>query len=208
LEDFEMRPVFLPVFLLVLCGPIAHAEVIDLEGTVKAVDVDARTVTIERKTASGAKTMTVDVAASAGDLQTITPDAAVKFSYDNKLEVVTAIETGDEGSQLFVAGSEWATEDDGLRIRVIHVEGDSFVGLMYGKAPQLRELHGKIQGTKVFWLAKDVVALKGSPGADNFGTIQREKQGARIDFRYGDGIDKATQTFTVKLVVPAKATAN
>lgn len=201
------RESLVSVGLWFLAVAIAHAEVIELEGTIKAVDDDARTITIERKTASGAKTMTLDVAASAGDLQTITPGAVVKFSYDNKLEVVTALETGDEGAQLFVAGSEWATEDDGLRIRVIHVEADTFIGLMYGKSPNIRELHGKIEGSSVSWLAKDVVPLNGGkPGADNFGTIRRQGQGARIDFRFGDGIDNATQTFTVKLVMSNKAT--
>lgn len=190
-----------------LAGTAAQAEVIELEGTVKSIDVDARTITIERKTAKGTKTMTVDVAASAGDLEAVTLNSVIQFSYDNKLEVVTALETGDEGTQLFVAGSEWATDDDGLRIRVIHVDGDSFIGLMYGKAPSLRELHGKIQGGEVYWLAKDVVALKGQAGADNFGTIRRDKQGARIDFRYGAGIENATQTFTVRRVVPNKPNA-
>jgi len=32
-----LRSIFLTVFLLVLCGPIAQAEVIDLEGTVKTM---------------------------------------------------------------------------------------------------------------------------------------------------------------------------
>ena len=77
---------------------------------------------------------------------------------------------------------------------------------MYGNGEQmLRELHGEIQGNKVSWLAKNVVALKGKPGADNFGTIRREKDGARIDIRYGEGLENATNTFTVRRVSRAAA---
>jgi hypothetical protein len=90
-----MRPVFLPVFLLVLCGPIAHAEVIDLEGTVKAVDVDARTVTVERKTPSGSKTLTLEVAKKAGDVADIKPGSPISFSYDPNLEIVTSVKRTD-----------------------------------------------------------------------------------------------------------------
>lgn len=198
-----MRKSWLSFALLCLCfgGVVARAEVIELEGTVKAVDADARTVTIERKSASGPKVTTFDVASSAGDLASLTVGKRIAFSFDNTLEVVTALESGSEGALLFVAGSEWATEDGGLKIRVMHVDGESFVGLMYGNAEQLlRELHGEIQGNKVSWLAKNVIALKGKPGADNFGTIRREKDGARIDFRYGEGMENATKTFLVRRV--------
>ena len=203
-----MRNAWLSGVLLCVCfgGLVARAEVIELEGTVKAVDADARTVTIERKSASGPKVTTFDVASSAGDLGSLAVGKRIAFSFDNTLEIITALQTGSEGAQLFVAGSEWATEDGGLRIRVMHVDDKSFVGLMYGNGEQmLRELHGEIQGNKVSWLAKNVIALKGKPGADNFGTIRREKDGARIDIRYGEGLENATNTFTVRRVSRAAA---
>ena len=203
-----MRKLWLSLALLCLCfgGLVARAEVIELEGTVKAVDADARTVTIERKSASGPKVTTFDAANSAGDLGSLVVGKRIAFSFDNTLEVVTALQTGSEGAQLFVAGSEWATDDGGLKIRVMHVDDDSFVGLMYGNGEQmLRELHGEIQGNKVSWLAKNVVALKGNPGADNFGTIRREKDGARIDIRYGEGMENATKQFSVRRISRAAA---
>lgn len=84
-------------WLLVIGGLIAcftaHAEVIDLEGTVKAVDVDARTVTIERKTPSGTKTLTLEVAKKAGDVADLQPGSPISFSYDPDLEIVTKIES-------------------------------------------------------------------------------------------------------------------
>jgi hypothetical protein len=193
-----------PFFALLILGAVAHAEVIELEGTVKSIDVEARTLTIERKTAKGEKAMTVDVASSAGDLASVKAGSRISFSYDNTLEVVTSLQTGSEAKQLFVAGSEWATGDGGLRIRVMHVDGDAFVGLMYGKGPDmLRELHGELKGSKVSWLAKNVVALKGNPGEDNFGTIRSDKDGARIDFRYGADQENATKTFGVRRVTPS-----
>jgi hypothetical protein len=107
-----MRPVFLTVFLLVLCGPIAYAEVIDLEGTVKAVDVDARTVTIERKTASGSKTLTLEVAKKAGNVADLKPGSPISFSYDPDLEIVTKI--GEE-DRVVVSGIEG---EQGIRVGI------------------------------------------------------------------------------------------
>ncbi len=178
----------------------AHAEVLELEGTVKSIDPEARSITIERRTASGSKTLTFDVASSAGDLGSVKEGARLTFSYDNKLEVVTALQTGSEGSQLFVTGSEWVGESGG-RIRVMHSDGETFVALMYGSGPNmLREIHGKIQGNEVFWMAENVVALKGGPGDDNFGIIRRDKEGVRIDFRFGKGRENATQAFSMRRI--------
>lgn len=69
----------------------AHAEVLELEGTVKAVDAGDRTITIERKTAKGAKTLELEVAKKAGDLSSVKAGDSISFSYDPGLEIVTKI---------------------------------------------------------------------------------------------------------------------
>jgi len=82
--------------VVVLCcisvaGTIARAEVIELEGTVKAVDVDGRTIAIERKTAKGTKTLELEVTKKAGDLAAVKVGDKISFSYDPDLELVTKI---------------------------------------------------------------------------------------------------------------------
>jgi hypothetical protein len=76
---------------LLLVVPHAHAEVLDLEGTVKAVDVDARTVTIQRKTPSGTKTLTLEVAKKAGDISSIGNGDEVSITYDSDLELIASL---------------------------------------------------------------------------------------------------------------------
>ena len=47
-----------------------------------------------------------------------------------------------------------------------------------------RELSGTVKDGKVSWLAKDVKAIRGTPGGDNVGTLARDKDGDRIDFTW------------------------
>jgi hypothetical protein len=199
-----MRFITTLTLLAIAIGPIVLAETVDLEGVVKAVDADARTVTIERKTASGLKSNTIDVAVSAGDLGEIKPGTRITYSYDTSLEVITAMSEGDSSTSPFAAGTTWTASDSGMSLRVMHVQDDRFIGLLFNDNNLLRELHGEVNGNKVSWLAKDVISLKaGSPGMDNFGTIKRDKDGVRIDFEHGDG-----GRFTVRLAPkPQKNTA-
>ena len=74
-----------------LYATVAHAEVLELEGTVKAVDASARSITIERKTAKGIKTLELEVNNKAGDLAGLKVGDQLSFSYDPDLELVTAI---------------------------------------------------------------------------------------------------------------------
>jgi hypothetical protein len=118
---------------ILLCGR-AHAEVIDLEGTVKAVDVDARTVTIERKTPSGTRTLTLEVAKKAGDVSDLKPGSPISFSYDPDLEIVTKIGGGDhEGDEKRppqvrtveeIPGAYASVTEDGLQ--VVYEANNSF----------------------------------------------------------------------------------
>ena len=45
----------LPVLIAVALGSVANAEVIELEGTIKSIDHDARAIAITRKTPKGEK---------------------------------------------------------------------------------------------------------------------------------------------------------
>jgi len=69
----------------------AHAEVVELEGTVKAVDAAARSITIERKAAKGTKTLELEVAKEVGDLSVVKAGNRIAFSYDPTLQVVTKL---------------------------------------------------------------------------------------------------------------------
>lgn len=81
--------------LTVFLTSLAHAEVLELEGMVKAVDSDDRTITIERKTAKGTKTLELEVAKKAGDLTGLKVGDTISFGYDPDLEIVTKIGGGD-----------------------------------------------------------------------------------------------------------------
>jgi len=87
------------VFLaLTLFASLSQAEVIDLEGTVKAIDAEARTISIERKTPKGTKTLELEVTKKAGDLGSVKAGDKISFSYDPDLEVVTKFGGGTEKS--------------------------------------------------------------------------------------------------------------
>ena len=76
--------------LLLFC-PAVHAEVIELEGTVKSIDKDARTLSVVRKTPKGEKVLDLEVAKKAGDLSEVKEGDTVSFSYDPDLELITKI---------------------------------------------------------------------------------------------------------------------
>ena len=59
--------VFLAALPLVVGLVALHAEVIDIDGTVVAVSVDDRTISIERQTAKGPKRVELEVARKSGN---------------------------------------------------------------------------------------------------------------------------------------------
>ena len=93
-----MKTCAMAVCAVVLLGVVAHAEVIELEGTVKAVDAGDRTISIERKTAKGTKTLELEVNKKAGDLSALKVGDRISFSYDPDLELVTKI-GGEAGTR-------------------------------------------------------------------------------------------------------------
>jgi hypothetical protein len=88
----------LVLLAVALFASLAHAEVIDLEGTVKAVDAESRTISIERKTPKGTKTLELEVTKKAGDLGSVKVGDKISFSYEPDLEVVTKF-SGGKGAE-------------------------------------------------------------------------------------------------------------
>jgi len=99
--------VFLAVLLL---SGTSTGWAVEIEGTVQAVDAAARKLSITRKTASGEKTVVLDVSAAAGDLASFKAGSTVKLAYDPEQEVVTHI-TADEGSRSISLLEEWVFHD-------------------------------------------------------------------------------------------------
>jgi hypothetical protein len=87
--------------VLLLC-PFTYGAEVKVEGTLKALDANARTLTVEKKVARGTKELTLQVTEEAGDLASLKVGEPVSFSYDSTLEVVTKIITpGKESAWLF-----------------------------------------------------------------------------------------------------------
>lgn len=79
-------------------GLVAYAEVVELEGKVRAVDADARMISIERKTAKGTKTTEFEAAKSAGDLSGFKEGDGVCFFYDPEVELITRFSEVDDAA--------------------------------------------------------------------------------------------------------------
>ncbi len=108
----------------------AHAEVLELEGTVKAVDATARTMSVERKTTKGTKTLELQVTKKAGDLSSVKAGDSISFSYDPDLEVVTKIVEGTKQAEKVRAESDDASARPFLDTMLKAIEEndyDSFV---------------------------------------------------------------------------------
>lgn len=79
--------------------------------------------------------------------------------------------------------SKWRDEKNSKTLMtIIERNGQSFNG-KFGD----REISGKIIGPRIFWLAKDSVALgKSGVGLDNYGVLTKDKIGFKIDFKWGN----------------------
>ena len=70
------------------------ADVIELEGTVTAVDAKERTITIKKKTLEIAKKCRITVDGEDADLDDLKPDQEVTVEYDDDLDVAKSISVG------------------------------------------------------------------------------------------------------------------
>jgi hypothetical protein len=83
--------------------------------------------------------------------------------------------------------------DRGHCLTILERQGNTFRG-RFDVGPSItREVTGTVAGRNISWLAKDVHAIRGKLGDDNFGTIT----GDRIDFVWGPAAVRNTQTYTL-----------
>jgi len=74
---------------------LTQAKAVEVQGVVNTVDVAARKLSIIRKTASGEKTVSLDVSQQAGDLSSLRKGDKVTLDYDPEQEVAKSITVGD-----------------------------------------------------------------------------------------------------------------
>ena len=79
------------VFCMFLFCTSIHAEVIELDGTIKSLDQDSRAISIVRKTPKGEKVLDLEVAKNAGDIDSLKVGDKISFAYNPDAEIVTKI---------------------------------------------------------------------------------------------------------------------
>jgi len=120
---------------------LAHAEVIELEGTIKSIDQDARAISISRKTPKGEKVLELEVAKNAGDISGFKEGDTIAFAYNPDVDIISKIEKGlsEEGKRAIKDlegvwkvtaehefGRELTKDEMRKRNRHITIKGNSF----------------------------------------------------------------------------------
>ncbi len=110
------------VVLMVGAMATAYAEVLELEGTVKSINPNARAISIVRQTPKGEKVLELEVAKNAGDIGSFKIGDRVSFAYNPDVEVISKIEKGMSeaaAADLKAFQGEWKntlTEEKGVRL--------------------------------------------------------------------------------------------
>lgn len=94
---------------------VAHAEILELEGTVKTIDTASRSITIIRKTPKGEKVWELEVAKNAGDISGLKEGDAVAFAYNPDVDIISKIEKGlgdDTKADLKAMQGVWKVTDE------------------------------------------------------------------------------------------------
>ncbi len=115
------------------------------------------------------------------------------------------------GSDPFNVDSLWVDAKNNLRLTVLARSGETFSARFLVKDSIERIVSGTYAAGKVAWLAKDVRAVKGSQGSDNFGTLVKDDEGYRLDFTWGNGGKTTSReggTFVLKLQPPTPSTTS
>jgi hypothetical protein len=206
-KAFRGRGFAIVALVLACCvlGSSSYAEVIDLEGTVKSVDAESRTICIERKTPKGTKTLELEVTKKAGDLSAIKAGDKISFSYDPDLEVVTKI---DSGKVAAITGTEKAAEVfritytysvDGSTKTTVRVLG---AGEDEGESSKKEEVKpGVWRATHVFDDADEVSKLQG-PLLDMTGvTFDAARKALFVNPKQG-GEDKTAMQYPSRFRLP------
>lgn len=93
-----MRLVFLLALLSAIAGFVVNAEVIELEGTIRGIDQDSRSIAIARKTPKGEKVLELEVAKNAGDISGFKDGDTISFTYNPDVDIISQIEKVGAGS--------------------------------------------------------------------------------------------------------------
>jgi len=88
-----MQLLYIAVLFVATMG-FAQAEVLELDGTIKSLDADSRTISIVRKTPKGEKVLDLEVAKNAGDIESLKVGDKISFSYNPDVDIVSKIEKG------------------------------------------------------------------------------------------------------------------
>ncbi len=110
------------VFCIAAASAFVHAEVLELEGTVKSIDTSAHTITVERKTAKGVKTLDLEVNKRAGDLHDVTVGAGIVFSYDTTTEIITRFAIVDGEASGHTVASARTQSNSGLAGKALEIK--------------------------------------------------------------------------------------
>jgi len=109
---------------------LAHAEVLEFEGTVKDVDATASTIAVEQKTSKRTKTLNLEVNKKAGDLAAVKVGDRISLSYDPDLELVTKIiESGAQATNVGAADDD-AVARPFLDAMLTAIEEDDYDGFV------------------------------------------------------------------------------
>jgi len=101
----------------------------------------------------------------------------------------------------FQEKSVWVSDGGSANVlTVTERKGDKFKARFLIGQGISRDVTGTVKDGKLVWLAKDVIAVRGRPGADNYGTLATDVKGERIDFVYKAG-NAVQGNFTLRLQV-------
>lgn len=93
-----MRTILLVAMLLATLGAVVHAEVIELEGTIKSIDAEKREITIGKKTLDVAKKCQIVIEGEEANLADLKVDQKVLVEFDDDVDVAKTIAVGVTGA--------------------------------------------------------------------------------------------------------------
>jgi hypothetical protein len=107
----------------------------------------------------------------------------------------TSSRVQDAAADPIQAGTSWASDDRGTVLTIVSRSGEMFQGRLIAPKQVEWEVSGTIRDGKLTWYGKDVRAIKGGPGLDNFGILN----GSKLDFQYrrAEGVLAAAPSLTL-----------
>ena len=126
--------------ILGITGSVAQAEVVTVEGTIKAVDAKKRTITVEadgeEQILDVSRKAKVNVKGTTAKLDSLKPGQKVKLSYHDDLEIVLKIEVMETGRPSAFGGDVVGVHDP-----CVIKDGNTFVMFSTGGLLPMRRSH-------------------------------------------------------------------